>query len=121
MYKIKFYRDRQGKQPVKDYFDNLRGKKDKDNRIKRDKIDLYLETLSKYGTRAGEKYTKHIEGDIWELRPLDDRVFFFYWNNDAYILLHYFHKKTQKTPRKEIDQAKRNLKDFLERSIEDDE
>ena len=59
---------------------------------------------------------KHIEGDIWELRPLKDRIFFFYWKDNTFILLHYFIKKTQKTPQREIEQAKRNLKDFLDRS-----
>jgi phage-related protein len=31
-------------------------------------------------------------------------------------LLHHFVKKTNKTPPREIEQAKRNKKDFLERS-----
>ncbi|WP_338077684.1 hypothetical protein [Acetobacterium wieringae] len=29
-------------------------------------------------------------------------------------------KKTQKTPKREIEQAKRNMKDFVERSIENE-
>ncbi|MDR2179944.1 MAG: type II toxin-antitoxin system RelE/ParE family toxin [Synergistaceae bacterium] len=33
----------------------------------------------------------------------------------GFVLLHHFIKKTQKTPVKEIDQAKRNLKDFLDK------
>ncbi|MGI6607181.1 MAG: type II toxin-antitoxin system RelE/ParE family toxin [Peptococcia bacterium] len=33
-----------------------------------------------------------------------------------WILLHHFLKKTKKTPRREIEQAKRNLTDYLERS-----
>ncbi|MDZ5724784.1 type II toxin-antitoxin system RelE/ParE family toxin [Acetobacterium sp. K1/6] len=37
---------------------------------------------------------KHIDGDIWELRPLADRIFFFYWKDNTFVLLHYFHKKT---------------------------
>ena len=67
------------------------------------------------GTRAGMPYTKHIDGDIWELRPLKDRFFFVYWKNNKFIALHHFHKKTKKTPKREVDQAKRNLDDFLER------
>ncbi|MCQ4765655.1 type II toxin-antitoxin system RelE/ParE family toxin [Cloacibacillus evryensis] len=31
-------------------------------------------------------------------------------------MLHHFIKKTQKTPRREIEQAKRNLADYRERS-----
>ena len=32
-----------------------------------------------------------------------------------YVLLHVFAKKTQKTPRREIDRAKRELEDFKTR------
>ncbi|MCL1873225.1 MAG: type II toxin-antitoxin system RelE/ParE family toxin [Clostridiales bacterium] len=121
MYRIRLYRDSQGNQPIKDYLSKLATMTDKDSRIKLAKIDYYLEALRKYGTRAGEPFVKHIDGDIWELRPLRDRFFFFCWHNDRFVLLHHFVKKTQKTPTKEIDQAKRNLKDFMERSANNNE
>ena len=35
--------------------------------------------------------------------------------NRKYVLLHQFLKKTQKTPKREIEQAKRELADYLER------
>ena len=39
------------------------------------------------------------------------------WTDDSFILLHYFQfKKTQKTPKRDIDQAKRNLKEICDRS-----
>jgi len=38
----------------------------------------------------------------------------------TFILLHRLGKKTQKTPRREIEQAKRNLADYRERSMEDE-
>ncbi len=118
MYKVNFYKDKNGRQPVKEYIDDLQKKSQtsKDSRIKLKKIYEYIEILANNGTRAGEKYTKHIDGEIWELRPLSDRIFFFYWKDDTFILLHSFQKKTQKTPKKEIEQAKRNLQDFKERS-----
>jgi len=46
---------------------------------------------------------------------LQDRFFFFCFKGDKFVLLHHFVKKTQKTPAREIEQAKRNLKDFIER------
>ena len=61
-------------------------------------------------------FVKHIDGDLWELRPLSNRIFFFYWKDNRFVLLHHFIKKSQKTPAKEIQQAKLKLKDFLERS-----
>lgn len=78
----------------------------------------YLDTLAQYGTRIGQPVVKHIEGSIWELRPLKNRIFFFYWKDNKFVLLHNFIKKTQKTPPKELEQARLKLKDFLERSGE---
>ena len=93
---------------------NDKALKSKEHRIRHKKIIEYLEVLAQFGTRTGEPYVKHILDDIWELRPTNDRIFFFYWKNQTYLMLHHFIKKTQKTPICEIEQAKRNLADFLE-------
>lgn len=119
MYKIYFYKDRNGNEPVKAYIAKLAGRESKENRIKLTKIYEYIKVLAEYGTMAGEPYIKHLEGEIWELRPLRDRVLFAAWNKDGFILLHCFMKQTQKTPRREIEQAKRNLYDYLKRSGND--
>ncbi|WP_276839672.1 type II toxin-antitoxin system RelE/ParE family toxin [Anaerovibrio lipolyticus] len=37
------------------------------------------------------------------------------WVDGAFVLLHSFIKKTKKTPKQEIEQAKRELLDFKER------
>lgn len=120
MYEIYFYRDKNGNEPVKDYIAGLAAKKDKDSRIKLNKIMDYVKVLSEYGTRAGEPYVKHIDGDIWELRPLRDRILFAAWNGNGFILLHVFMKQTQKTPQKEIERAKRNLIDYQWRKQNED-
>lgn len=118
MYEVIFYKDKNGNEPIKDYIYDLakKGQKSKNERIHFEKILSYLKALEVYGTRVGSPTVKHIKGDIWELRPLDNRIFFFYWQSNTFVLLHYFVKKTQKTPLKELEQAKRNLDDFLERS-----
>jgi len=116
MYKIKFYEDEQGERPVRNYLKELGSKIDKDSRVKISKIYDYIETLKEHGTRAGEPFVKHVDGDIWELRPLRDRFFFFYWKDNIFVFLHHFVKKTKQTPPQEIAQAKRNLKSFKERN-----
>ena len=80
------------------------------------KILACIRMLEVYGTRVGEPVVKHIEDDIWELRPLSHRVLFFYWRNNRFILLHHFIKKTNKTPLRELEKARRNKKDHLERN-----
>lgn len=117
MHKINFYRDKNGNEPVLDYLRELTSKKDKDSRIKANKVNDYIEALSLYGTQIGETYVKHLDGDIWELRPLRDRIFFVAWTDGGYVLLHHFMKKTQKTPAREINKAKRELADLRERGV----
>ncbi len=117
MFEIVFYRSKNGESKIEDMLDNLgnKAKKNKDARINREKILAYIHVLSEYGTRVGKPEVKHIDGEIWELRPLKNRIFFFYWKDNRIVLLHHFRKKSQKTPPKEIKKAKSNLKDFLER------
>jgi phage-related protein len=117
MFEIIFYSDKNGNAPIVEFLEalNKQAKTNKNDRINHKKIVQYIEILSRYGTFVGEPYVKHIENDIWELRPLKNRIFFFYWEDDKLVLLHHFVKKSQKTPKREIDKAKQNLVDFLER------
>lgn len=114
MYTIRFYKDKNGREPVKDYLKSLADQCDKNSRVNLNKIRDYLKILSEHGTRAGEPYVKHISGDIWELRPLRNRILFFGYDGQQIVLLSHFIKKTQKTPQREIDQAKKRMNEFLE-------
>ena len=116
MHEIIFYKDKNGREPTLEYIQKLDSQKDKDSRIKVNKIYDYIDTLAKHGKRAGEPYIKHLVGEIWELRPLRDRILFAAWDGSNFILLHHFIKQTQKTPPKEIKQAKHNLSDYRERN-----
>ena len=93
-------------------------KTDKDSRVKANKILYYIDYLREAGPQAREPYAKHLDGDIWELRPICDRILYAVWDGSSFILLHHFMKDTQKTPSREVEQAKRNLADFKERSRE---
>ena len=116
MYNIIIYEDRNGKSEIKEYIKKLQQKKDKDSKIKVNKILSCMRELKIKGLMLGEPYIKHIKDDIWELRPLRDRILFGYGENNSFILLNIFMKQTQKTPKREIQKAKRLLKDYRERS-----
>jgi len=118
MFEVHFYEDKKGRQPIRELLDILKEKAvtSKDDRIQHEKILTYIRTLQLHGTRIGEPVVKHIGGDIWELRPLSHRIFFFYWKDNKFILLHHFLKKTKKTPQNEIKQAERNMQDHKERN-----
>jgi phage-related protein len=117
MYEVKFYRDKSGKSEIVEYLDGLKekGETSKSERVNRDKILAYIGALEQYGTRIGQQIVKHIDGSLWELRPIANRIFFFYWKDNKFVLLHHFIKKSQKTPLREIEQARAKMKDFLER------
>lgn len=116
MYEIIFYEDSKGNKPVLEFIMRLAGSNGKDSRIKLKKVQEYINVLQTYGASMGEPYMKHLDGDIWELRPTSDRILFAGFVGGKYVLLHQFSKKTQKTPSREIEQAKKELEDFRERS-----
>jgi phage-related protein len=118
MFEVHFFEDKQGRQPIKEVLLNLRdkAKNSKDAKVQYNKILASIRSLEEYGTRIGEPKLKHIDGDIWELRPRSHRIFFFYWRENKFILLHHFVKKTNKTPPNAIKQAKRNMQEYKERN-----
>ena len=100
------------------YLIELKRKADNGNknaRINLNKIVAYIDMLEEMGTRTGEPITKHLYGEIWELRPLETRILYAYYENDTFILLHHFKKKTRKTPKRELEKAVNNLQDYRER------
>ena len=118
MHQIIFYVDRQERSSLLDYIAELENSNSKDSRIKLTKIREYVKALAISGTYLPESYIKHLDGEIWELRPINNRILFAGWVDGAFVLLHSFVKKTQKTPKREIEQAKRELSDFKERETE---
>lgn len=109
-----------GNSEVYEYIKELKKHNIKENKQKLKKIDLYIQLLSEYGLTLTEPYIKKLEGEIWELRPLRDRILFAGWCNNKFVLLSVFMKQTQKTPKKEIEKAKRLLEDYKQRSDENE-
>ena len=120
MHKIYYYKATNGKAPVTDYLSKLASRSDKDSRIKFNKITSYIYALAEKGTQIGMPYVKHLEGELWELRPLRDRILFIAWIDGGFLLLHHFMKQTQKTPQREIEQAKRNFVEWKERNSDNE-
>jgi phage-related protein len=118
MYNLELYKDARGNCPIQQFIAKLevQAKTDKIARGQLRKLYYTMELLTQLGTRAGEKFTKQISGKLWELRPDKYRVFFFVWSDNNIILLHSFEKKTRKTPLLEIEKAKREMLDWIERN-----
>lgn len=122
MFDIEFYEDARGYSDIKEFIMHLREKSatNKDARINFNKVVAYLDILEEMGTRIGEPVTKHLDGEIWELRPLSNRILYAFYDGNTFLLLHHFIKKTQKTPSREIEKAKRELEDYKRRNRNDE-
>lgn len=104
MYQVDVYTDARDRTPLEEWLETL----DSDA-VK--KIMHAVEMLQREGTRIA----RDVEDGIWELRPSRYRVFFFHAGAGRYILLHGYTKKSPKAPRREIEAAKRERADWLER------
>ena len=75
----------------------------------KDKVDYVLQIIISV-ERVSTKFFKHLDDGIYEIRVEYKsniyRIFSFFDDGKLVILLHGFQKKTQKTPRKEIERAK---------------
>lgn len=80
---------------------------------------MTLKVLQEQGNRLREPYSKHLEDGIFEVRGKVgsdiSRVLYFFYYGGRIILTNGFIKKTQKTPRNELEKAELCRKDFMER------
>lgn len=98
--------------PVEEFLNGL-------DKKMRAKLLGIINILQDYGNELREPYSKHIEGGIFEVRAKVgsdiSRVLYFFFCNGKIILTNGFVKKVPKTPRAEIELAKKYRKDYLER------
>jgi phage-related protein len=109
---VVFYIDEQGHSPVAAFLESLDLKTQA-------RFDWSIEQLRERNVQAGEPLVKHIDGKLWELRRASSgniyRVLYFFHTGRQIVFLHGFQKKSQKTPRREIETAQQRLEDFLRR------
>ena len=88
-------------------------------RCKHTAILLYIDKLKEYGFNINKNFTvtaiKPIREQVYELRPSSTRVFFFYYKEGVFVLLHAYEKKTNTTDPKEIDKAIKEKNNLIKR------
>ena len=111
-FEIIFYMKPNGEEPVKEFLDNL-GLKMKAKMLRT------IVMLQKNGYELREPYSKSLSGGIMELRAKVgndiSRVLYFFVIGRKIVLTNGFIKKSQKTPKEEIERAKRYRKEYLSR------
>ena len=83
----------------------------------RAKIWRYIALLEEHGPNLLRPYADYVRDKIRELRISiqagNVRIFYFFFLENNIILLHVFKKKTHELPEKEIEQANKNMEDFI--------
>lgn len=108
-----FYKTADGKCPTQYFLDSLSGKVAQ-------KIAWVLSLLEDLDV-VPSSYFKKLVGteEIWECRIQFGsnayRIFCFFADNSVVVLTHGFIKKSQKTPKSEIEKAEAYRRDFLKR------
>lgn len=108
---VNYYTDETGEQPVKEWVKSL------DDKL-RLKVYRAFDLLEQFNLNLKAPYVKPLEDKLYELRIKDQkgiyRVIYFAHTGKEFIMLNGFVKKTQKTPKKELELAKVRMKEVLE-------
>ena len=111
-FRVDFYREEDGTKPVGDFIRSLEVKM-------KAKVVANMHLLEEYGNMAREPLSKELEDGIFELRTIENdnivRILYFFDKDRIVIATNGFVKKRQKTPRSEIDLAKRRRSDYHRR------
>ncbi|MBO4668798.1 MAG: type II toxin-antitoxin system RelE/ParE family toxin [Lachnospiraceae bacterium] len=112
VFEVLFYECPDGHEPAREFLEGLEPKM-------RSKMDMLVTLLQEYGNLLQFPYSEHLADGIFELRAKFgsdiSRVLYFFYVGKRIVLTNGFVKKTQKTPPREIELAKKYRKDYLER------
>ena len=109
---IEFYRTETGRIPTEEFLDTLSDKVVQ-------KIISVIEFVEAEPIVPAKFFKKLIDTELYECRVRWEsnvfRPFCFFDRNDKIVITNGFVKKTQKTPQREIERAKRYRRDYLAR------
>ena len=110
---IEMYQAEGGRAPVTEFLNSLPIKH-------KTKAQFVIDLLAEHGPLLKEPFTKHLSGTkLRELRiqasPNIYRIFYFASIEKKFVLLHAFTKKTEQTPRKEIEVAENRMENYIRR------
>jgi phage-related protein len=92
---VYFFVDEKGGNPVRQFIETLADKEQA-------KITAYVSELKIQGHNLRRSLADYLGDGIYELRPKDNRVFYFFFLKDNVILLHAIRKKTNKIPKEDL-------------------
>ena len=112
--RVAYYIKEDGSIPVKDFINSLEMKM-------RAKVRWTILLFQEKGNELRSPYSEYLKDGIYELRAKQGsnitRVLYFFVIGNTAILTNGFTKKTQKTPVREIELAKKYREDYMKRSL----
>jgi len=109
-WQIDYYTTKDGDAPVKDWLDNEISINAKANVFR---VFMLLKTR---GLSVGLPHIRPLENKLFEVRAKDKdgiyRVIYFAHTGKRFIMLHGFTKKTEKTPRADIEISLKRMKEY---------
>ena len=104
VWELRCYLDGRGGNPVDEFIEKL---PEEDQALVRARVAFSAQV----GNRAREPLSKSLGKGLFELRVRACRVFYCFKLGRIIVLVHAFTKKTQKTPKGEIDMARRRMEE----------
>lgn len=110
-FEIRYYLDSSGNNPIHEFLLDLA----------RNNKDLYVQVIKgiekiRNRTYHREPLSKYIEPGLWELRVIAGtdilRIVFTFKKGQIIILLHIFIKKQQKIPQRDLETARKRLREL---------
>ena len=92
---IYFFVDEKGNNPVREFVESLPDKEQA-------KVAAYVSELKIQGHNLRRPLADYLGDGIYELRPKNNRVFYFFFLKDNVILVHAIRKKTNKIPKEDL-------------------
>ena len=112
-WKVIYYSEQSGSIPVREYINNL-------SLRERAKTMAFIGLLEKKGPDLPRPYADILEDGIHELRiklsGTQVRILYFFCYQNIIVLTNVFDKHSDKVPKEQINLAKENRKDFLNRT-----
>lgn len=88
---VSYFVDKRGYVPVKEFINTFSPKE-------KAKIFAYIEELKEQGYSLHRPMAAYLGEGIYELRPKNNRIFYFFYLRDNIVLLHAIRKKTDRIP-----------------------
>ena len=112
LHRVEYYNEN-GREPILEFLQSLSDKEQA-------KILREIDLLEEFGLALGMPHIRKMRGtqDLWELRVKHSsnqfRIFFFYFVDGQFVLLHGIRKKSDKTPMRDLRLAEARRQRYLE-------